>query len=36
MNLCSVALVEDAKIKAADHELEHGQSGMPDGGKLLQ
>ena len=31
-----VALVEDAKLKAADHEIEHGQPGMPYGGKLLQ
>ena len=31
-----MALVEDAKFKSANHEVEHGQPGMPDGPELLQ
>ena len=31
-----VACVEDAKLKAVDHEVERGQPGLPHGGKLLQ
>ncbi len=30
-----VAVVEDAKLKATDHEVEHCQPGMPDGAELL-
>ncbi|KAA6420820.1 MAG: hypothetical protein FRX49_09209 [Trebouxia sp. A1-2] len=31
-----VAVVEDAKLKTADHEVEHCQPGVPDGAELLQ
>ena len=31
-----VAVVEDTEFKAADHKVEHGQPGVPDGAELLQ